>query len=118
MESRSILLVLALLAAIAALAQEAYRWVDEDGVVHYSDRPREGAEQISVAGSEQDKGNEIVFRSAVTMREVAQQVRRTMVRDAEEPGPHPALAAEAGRTLPDGEHQLVQGFLGQASIPA
>ena len=25
---------------------QAYRWVDEDGVVHYSDRPREGAEQI------------------------------------------------------------------------
>jgi len=46
MESRSILLVLGLLAATAALAQEAYRWVDEDGVVHYSDRPREGAEQI------------------------------------------------------------------------
>jgi len=46
MESRSILLVLCLLAATAVLAQEAYRWVDEDGVVHYSDRPREGAEQI------------------------------------------------------------------------
>lgn len=46
MESRSILLVLALLAASAALAQEAYRWVDEDGIVHYSDRPREGAERI------------------------------------------------------------------------
>jgi hypothetical protein len=46
METRSILLVLCLLAATAVLAQEAYRWVDEDGVVHYSDRPREGAEQI------------------------------------------------------------------------
>ena len=46
MESRSILFVLCLLAATAVLAQEAYRWVDEDGVVHYSDRPRAGAEQI------------------------------------------------------------------------
>jgi len=46
MESRSILLFLCLLAATAVLAQEAYRWVDEDGVVHYSDRPREGAERI------------------------------------------------------------------------
>ena len=35
-----------LFAAAAAAAQEAYRWVDEDGVVHYSDRPREGAEAI------------------------------------------------------------------------
>lgn len=25
---------------------QAYRWVDEDGVVHFSDRPREGAERI------------------------------------------------------------------------
>jgi hypothetical protein len=48
MEYRSILLVLALLgsAAAAAAAEEAYRWVDEEGVVHYSDRPREGAERI------------------------------------------------------------------------
>jgi hypothetical protein len=32
----------------AAPAQEAYRWVDDDGVVHYSDRPREGAEAIQL----------------------------------------------------------------------
>lgn len=31
-----------------ALAQDVYRWVDEDGVVHYSDSPREGAEKIKV----------------------------------------------------------------------
>ena len=48
MESRSILFVLCLLAATVAPAQEAYRWVDEDGVVHYSDRPRDGAEQIEL----------------------------------------------------------------------
>lgn len=46
MESRSILLVLCLLAASVAAAQEAYRWVDEDGVVHYSDTPVDGAERI------------------------------------------------------------------------
>lgn len=40
-----ILVVSAALAAGAALAQ-AYKWVDEDGVVHYSDRPREGAELV------------------------------------------------------------------------
>ena len=37
-----------LLAAGAAAAQEAYRWVDEDGIVHYSDRPSEGAEVIQL----------------------------------------------------------------------
>jgi hypothetical protein len=46
MESCSIFLARCLLAASAAVAQEAYRWVDEDGIVHYSDRPREGAERV------------------------------------------------------------------------
>ncbi|MEX0899219.1 MAG: DUF4124 domain-containing protein [Gammaproteobacteria bacterium] len=31
-----------------ALAQDVYRWVDENGVVHYSDSPREGAEKVEV----------------------------------------------------------------------
>ena len=46
MELRSFFTLVCLLAVSAAAAQEAYRWVDEDGVVHYSDRPREGAEEI------------------------------------------------------------------------
>jgi Domain of unknown function (DUF4124) len=46
METRPIFVALCLLAAAAAMAQQAYRWVDEDGIVHYSDRPEEGAEQI------------------------------------------------------------------------
>lgn len=47
MRFRPILVVLALF-SLAAAAQEAYRWVDENGIVHYSDRPREGAEQIQL----------------------------------------------------------------------
>jgi hypothetical protein len=35
------------LAAGVALAQ-AYRWVDENGVVHYSDRPQAGAEEVEL----------------------------------------------------------------------
>lgn len=42
---RAIFLLLGLLAASAALSQ-AYRWVDENGIVHYSDRPEPGAELI------------------------------------------------------------------------
>ena len=42
---RTIIALIALLASSAVLAQ-AYRWVDDEGVVHYSDRPQEGAEQI------------------------------------------------------------------------
>lgn len=36
-----------LLATSTVLAQ-AYRWVDEEGVVHFSDRPMPGAEQIEL----------------------------------------------------------------------
>jgi methyl-accepting chemotaxis protein len=36
-----------------------------------------GVQQIASAEAEQDRGNETVYRSAVTMSEVAQQVRRT-----------------------------------------
>ncbi len=47
MESRLIFIVLSLLAATAVMA-EAYRWVDDDGIVHYSDRPQEGAEKFEL----------------------------------------------------------------------
>jgi hypothetical protein len=48
METRPIIALLGLLATVTVFAQ-AYRWVDEDGVVHYSDVPREGAERIELS---------------------------------------------------------------------
>lgn len=45
MEYRRIIALLLVLASAQAFAQ-AYRWVDENGVVHYSDRPSPGAEQV------------------------------------------------------------------------
>ena len=41
------------------------------------ERVRESADRIGAASAEQDQGNEVVYRSALAMREVAQQVRRT-----------------------------------------
>ena len=55
---------------------EAYRWVDEDGVVHYSDRPQEGAEQI-----------ELPEANTVS-------IRRTQRAAAEDEGQQPVDAAE------------------------
>lgn len=46
---RTFIVLIAVLTASAVMAQ-AYRWVDEDGIVHYSDRPREGAELIQLPG--------------------------------------------------------------------
>ena len=39
---------IAALALAGAVFGQAYKWVDEDGVVHYSDRPQEGAEEIQL----------------------------------------------------------------------
>lgn len=47
MRMRLFIAVSILLATGIVLAQ-AYRWVDEDGVVHFSDRPAPGAEQIEL----------------------------------------------------------------------
>ena len=45
MFKRTIFTLVSIFAAGAILAQ-AYKWTDEDGIVHYSDRPQEGAEEI------------------------------------------------------------------------
>ena len=44
---RTIIILISTLATGTVLAQ-AYKWTDEEGVVHYSDRPQEGAEQIQL----------------------------------------------------------------------
>jgi len=50
MDFRRISILILLVASSAALAQ-AYRWVDEDGVVHYSDRPMPGGEAVELPKS-------------------------------------------------------------------
>ncbi len=50
METRSIFILLAVLVAAGAFA-ETYRWTDEDGIVHYSDRAHPGATIIDLGGS-------------------------------------------------------------------
>ena len=47
MYKRAIFALISLLAGGAILAQ-AYKWTDEDGIVHYSDRPREAAVEIQL----------------------------------------------------------------------
>jgi hypothetical protein len=44
-------LALGLLAAFAVQAGVIYKWVDADGVVHYSDQPSPGAEKIYTSSS-------------------------------------------------------------------
>ena len=50
METRPIFVLLALLVAAGAYGQ-AYTWTDEDGIVHYSDRPHPGATLIDLGST-------------------------------------------------------------------
>jgi hypothetical protein len=55
MFKRHLIVLLALLLGSSVFAQ-AYRWVDKDGVVHYSDRPEPGAEEIQLPVSRPSTG--------------------------------------------------------------
>lgn len=43
-----VLVLLVVLLPTLVTAAEVYRWVDDDGVVHFSDRPEEGAETVVI----------------------------------------------------------------------
>lgn len=45
-----------MLIALSASAAELRRWKDADGVVHYSDRPVQGAERIDVLSTQKSTG--------------------------------------------------------------
>jgi hypothetical protein len=49
MQRRSIFILLGVLAATAVLADDAWKWTDEDGIVHYSDVPVAGAEAVNLS---------------------------------------------------------------------
>lgn len=51
MHPRTLWLGLSLLAAFAVQAAVVYKWVDADGVVHFSDQPSPGAEKIFTSSS-------------------------------------------------------------------
>ena len=65
METRPIFVLLGLLAATGVLA-EAYTWTDENGVVHYSDRPQPGARQIILPESRTGRRTPVARSQAAT----------------------------------------------------
>lgn len=66
MRLRSIMLLAGLLAASLVAADGAYKWTDADGVIHYSDRPREGAEVVDLSEYNRSTGARIAPRSTPT----------------------------------------------------
>lgn len=103
MVSRTILIIAGLLAATSVLA-EAYKWVDEDGVTHYSDVPREGAEIIELSEYTRTTGARL-YRAPP--QSAAQ--RDTAPADADEPFKYESLSV----TSPGPEETLwnIEGVL-------
>jgi len=71
MEIRSILVFVGLLASATVLAQ-AYRWVDEDGITHYSDVPIEGAEVVQLSEYSRNTGARLYRERAPSSAEAEQ----------------------------------------------
>lgn len=55
---RKLSFTLMLLACTLASAATVYRWVDENGVIHYSDQPHPNAEKLSVHAAQTYKASE------------------------------------------------------------
>jgi len=70
MESRLILVLLGLLATVQVSA-EAYKWVDENGVTHYSDRPEEGAERFELSEYSRNTGARLYRNTRPTAKDTA-----------------------------------------------
>ena len=101
MQFRPTLIILAML-GVAAAAQEAYRWVDENGVVHYSDRPSEGAEQIELPTP----------NVAQTRRVAPAQPAQT----EDDPADEPATGYEAIDIVSPGEEETLWNIEGVLSV--
>jgi len=63
METRSIFVLLGLLAT-AAVSADVWRWIDDDGVVHFSDTPQPGAELVDVSESSRSTGARVYRNTA------------------------------------------------------
>ncbi len=70
MLKRAFIVFITILAAGTVMAQ-AYKWVDADGVVHYSDRPREGAERIVLPQDTRRPSQRPAPRSTVSQQPAA-----------------------------------------------
>jgi hypothetical protein len=53
------LAALSLLAGVAAASTTVYKWIDENGVVHYSDQPHPNAEKMQVEGVQTYKPTDV-----------------------------------------------------------
>jgi Domain of unknown function (DUF4124) len=55
----SLAALMALLVGVAAASTTVYKWIDEDGVVHYSDQPHPNAQKLQVEGVQTYKPTDV-----------------------------------------------------------
>ena len=99
-----ILTTLSLMLLGSAFASEIYKWTDEDGNVHYGDRPTEGVEQsqtITIASSRTDSGAVSAAIEARRERTAARAEARTAAQEAEQAAAEERAAAEEQAKLCD-----------------
>jgi hypothetical protein len=63
---RAVVFTLMFMAAALASAATIYKWVDENGVTHYSDQPHPGAQKIQVEAAQTYKGSSSQARSSAS----------------------------------------------------
>ena len=91
---RWISVALLLMVCAGAAASEMWRWVDERGVVHYSDRPQPGAERVDIKPAQSYQAPPVTLRPATRDEQPAtqQDAQRSYTRLA-------ILAPAEGETL-------------------
>ena len=95
------LLVPALLLCAAAASAQVYKWVDEDGVIHYSDQPVAGAELVTLP--KRSNGNTVAAprQRATTPRATAEAADTSA-----SPAPEPFTYSAISFTAPAAEETL------------
>jgi hypothetical protein len=56
---RTLFTLMSIAACAAAFAATVYKWVDDQGVVHYSDQPHENAEKVQIAAPQTYKAQRV-----------------------------------------------------------
>ena len=69
METRTFFALIGILATSVVLAEDAWKWTDDDGVVHYSDVPVDGAEQVHLSEYSKKTGARISDSTELTRPE-------------------------------------------------
>jgi hypothetical protein len=109
---RAILFTLMSVVSAVALSATVYKWVDENGVTHYSDQPHENAEKVQIAQPQTYSAPRPVARSS---QAPAQPAANTYTCQVTQPAPDQsfpnATSVTVGAAISPSPQSGDQGFL-------